>query len=234
MLHLGGADRSDRVRIAQRETDALTDGGVDAVLVEDYFGGADDVEAVLAWLASERPELTVGVNLLRDHRRAFALAARYPVRFIQVDSVAGHLPPDEDARFATELAGLRAETPVYLLGGVRFKYQPVTSGRSLEDDLRIGMSRCDAIVVTGDATGQETGLDKIRQFRDVVGPGCPLFVGAGITPANCREQLALTDGAIVGSWLKDTHRAEGIVERAHVVELMTIVRSVRGESREER
>ena len=32
------------------------------------------------------------------------------------------------------------------MGGVRFKYQPVNSGRSTEEDLKICMNRCDAIL----------------------------------------------------------------------------------------
>ena len=51
-----------------------------------------------------------------------------------------------------------------LLGGVRFKYQPVHSGRTLEEDLRIGMERCDAIVCTGEGTGIPTPLGKVEEF----------------------------------------------------------------------
>lgn len=227
MLHLTGANRDERLAIARQEVEALAAGGVDAVVVENYFGDADDVEAVLAWLAEDRPPVVVGVNVLRDHRRAFALADRYGAAFIQVDSVAGHLPPAEDAAFAEELAGLRGRSSAWLLGGVRFKYQPVRSGRPLEEDLRLGMARCDALVVTGDATGQETDLAKVRRFRAIVGNGFPLLIGAGLTAANCREQLALADGAIVGSYFKDTHRDVGLVDRQHVAEVMAIANDMR-------
>jgi predicted TIM-barrel enzyme len=232
MLHLGGETRAERLAIARQEVEALVAGGVDGVVVEDYFGDADDVEAVLAGLAEARPPVVVGLNVLRDHRRAFALAARYGASFIQIDSVAGHLPPDEDAAFAEELAGLRAQSSAWLLGGVRFKYQPVRSGRALEEDLRLGMERCDALVVTGEATGQETDLGKVRAFRAIVGNRFPLLIGAGLTAANCREQLALADGAIVGSAFKDTRRAEGVVERAHVAEVMAVVNGLRREMAE--
>jgi predicted TIM-barrel enzyme len=229
MLHLAGPDRDERLAIARREVAALAAGGVDAVVVENYFGDVEDVIAALEWLEAAKPPLVVGLNVLRDYRAAFALAARFDVKFIQIDSVAGHLPPAEDAAFADELARLRRETPVYLLGGVRFKYQPVRSGRSLEEDLRLGMERCDALVVTGEATGQETDLDKVRRFRAIVGGDFPLLIGAGLTADNCREQLAVADGAIVGSYFKDTHRDDGTVEPAHVAEVMAIVDEVRRE-----
>lgn len=230
MLHLGGSDRAERLAIARQEVETLVTGGVDAVVVENYFGDADDVEAVLAWLAAERPPAVVGVNVLHDYQRAFDLAARYGAGFIQIDSVAGHLPPDDDAAFADELAGLRARSSAWLLGGVRFKYQPVRSGRSLKADLRLGMARCDALVVTGEATGQATDLAKVRAFREIVGDDFPLLIGAGMTAGNCREQLLRADGAIVGSFFKDTYRDDGRVDGRHVAELMAIVESVRGES----
>lgn len=229
MLHLSGSSQDERLAIARQEVDALIAGGVDAVVVENYFGGVDDIETILDWLSSARPQVTVGVNVLRDYRKAFELVSRFDVKFIQVDSVAGHLSPSKDATFDQELAELRDRAPVCLLGGVRFKYQPVLSDRSLKEDIQIGMTRCDAIVVTGEATGQETDLDKVRQFRQIVGANFPLLIGAGLTAANCRQQLDVADGAIVGSYFKDNYRDDGIVDPVHVARIMDIVNDLRRE-----
>jgi predicted TIM-barrel enzyme len=230
MLHLTGATAAERLAIAGRETATLVAHGVDGVIVENYFGDKDDVRAVLGWLAEHRPQAAIGLNVLRDYRLAFALAEEFPVDFIQIDSVAGHLAPEEDADYAAELAERRAQTTTALFGGVRFKYQPVRSGRSEEEDLRIGMQRCDAIVVTGDATGQPTGLDKVRRFRAVTGAAFPLLIGAGLTAASAAKQLAAADGAIVGSFFKDTRVDTGLVLGAHVEELMQVVRAVRADA----
>lgn len=231
MLHLTGATATERLLTARRETAALVAGGVDGVIVENYFGNKDDVRAILEWLSEHPPGVAIGLNVLRDYRLAFDLAEEFPVDFIQIDSVAGHLAPAEDADYAAELAQRRAYTDAALFGGVRFKYQPVQSGRSEEEDLRIGMERCDAIVVTGDATGQPTGLDKIRRFRAVTGPGFPLLIGAGLTATSAAQQLSVADGAIVGSFFKDTRVDTGIVLGAHVTELMDVVRGVRTDVR---
>jgi hypothetical protein len=227
MLHLGGGSPAERLEIAAREIATLVDHGVDGLVVENYFGDADDVRRVLDLIAARPPGARVGLNVLRDFRLAFRLADQYPVDFIQIDSVAGHLPPDEDRDYAAELAALRGATRAVLLGGVRFKYQPVRSGRSEAEDLALGAERCDAIVVTSDATGQPTDLDKIRRFRAALGAAVPLLVGAGLTPANAADQLALTDGAIVGSYFKENHDARGLVLGAHVDELMNVVRAMR-------
>jgi predicted TIM-barrel enzyme len=92
--------------------------------------------------------------------------------------------------------------------------------------MRIGMSRCDAIVVTQDATGQETSMEKIMEFREILGD-FPLFTGAGMTPQNCEKQLGFVDGAIVGSYFKDTYEADGDVCLAHCRAFMDAVNRVR-------
>jgi predicted TIM-barrel enzyme len=230
MLHLKGVDRADVVTRALREADILVANGIDGLVVEDYFGSVEDVAAVLERFAAVPPGVPYGVNVLDDGPASFALAARFGAAFVQMDSVAGHLGPDDDAAFAAELAGLRTTGGPLLLGGVRFKYQPVLSGNAVEVDLREAVRRCDAVVVTGPGTGMETSMEKVRAFRAVLGPGFPLVVGAGLTAENCGEALAVADAAIVGSSLKDTLAAHGDVAAARVVELMVAVRAVRREA----
>ncbi|MHA6669921.1 BtpA/SgcQ family protein [Homoserinimonas sp. A447] len=225
MLHLGGEDRDTRLGRAVDEIAALIDGGVDGIIVENYFGDSEDVRAVLEHLAANRPGVAVGVNVLRDFERAFAFAGEFDVDFIQIDSVSGHLTKGEDRVYAERVAQLRDETSAVLLGGVRFKYQPVLSERSELEDVQIGMTRCDAIVVTGAGTGMETELSKLVRFRQAVGPDFPLVVGAGVTDLNVATQLDHANGAIVGSFLKDTYRDDGVVDREHVAALMSAAAS---------
>lgn len=220
MLHLGGDTRVDKLSRAQQEARDLVAGGVDGIIVENYFGDHDDVRAVLEWLAASPQQVAIGVNVLRDFELAFRLASEFPVDFIQLDSVAGHLPEADDRTFEARLAELRGATDAAVLGGVRFKYQPVLSKRSEAEDLEIAMLRCDAIVVTGEGTGLETSLDKTSRFRSTVGAEFPLVVGAGITDANIRSQLDNADGVIVGSFLKNTYRDDGVVDPFHVAQLV--------------
>lgn len=227
MLHLKGDDRADIVARALREADILVSNGIDGLVVEDYFGSAQDVEAVLEHMARTSPGVPYGVNVLDDGPASFALADRYGAHFVQMDSVAGHLSAEDDTAFAVELARLRGTSSVLLLGGVRFKYQPVLSGNPLGTDLRVAMGRCDAVVVTGPGTGMETSPAKVREFRADLGPVFPLVVGAGTTADNCAETLAIADAAIVGSSLKDTLKADGDVSPLRVAELMRAVLAVR-------
>lgn len=228
MLHLKGETPAERQDRARREIDLLWQSGVDAVIVENYFGTVDDVVWALDHLRAERPDVRVGLNVLNDDWRGFELARAYDVAFLQLDSVAGHLAPADDAAFAERIGEERARTDALVFGGVRFKYQPYLSGRPLSEDLRLGAQRCDAIVVTGEGTGLVTPTEKVAEFRAVVGPGFPLVVGAGVTAENADVQLDGADGVIVGSALKDTFVDSGDVSAEHAEAFVAAVRSLPG------
>lgn len=226
MLHLKGNSPAEKFDTARRETEILWGSGVDAVIVENYFGSTDDVVVVCRWLKDNAPEVTFGVNILKDEKRAFEVANAYGARFLQLDSVAGHLPVAQDVDFGDWLNRERAASKAFVLGGVRFKYQPYLSGRPLEEDLLIGKSRCDAVVVTGEGTGLQTPSDKTTQFRAILGPEFPIVIGAGVTPESCAADLAKANAVIVGSYLKDTYVDTGDVDKQHTLRFVQAIRTL--------
>lgn len=219
MLHMTGYGRDRILENAKREIEIMYRNGVNAVLVENYFGDRVDVENALKYLQENYPNKVYGVNMLGFPEIAFDLARKYGARFVQLDSVCGHLEPSYEKPFLKKLETLRSDGDIFLLGGVRFKYQPVRSGRSLEEDLKLGMERCDAIVVTGEGTGISTDLKKIKTFRSILGD-FPLIVGAGMTAETAQEQLIFSDGAIVGSYFKEFGEAEYPVDEERVKEFI--------------
>lgn len=227
MIHLKGDSREEKLKIAKHEIDLLLENDIDAVIIENYFGSAEDMEEVLKYIYKERKNIIYGINVLDDDIKAFELAMKYDAKFIQIDSVAGHLNVEEDKKFHEFMNQMRSQTNALVLGGVRFKYQPYLSGRSLEEDLTIAMSRCDGIVVTGEGTGMETDLEKIKEFRTLIGNDFPLIVGAGLTAENCSSQLSIANGAIVGSYLKDSYKDTGDVCVDHVKHFMEEVFKLR-------
>ncbi|MBK1867884.1 BtpA/SgcQ family protein [Aestuariivirga sp. YIM B02566] len=226
MLHLKGDSPAEKFDIARRETQILWESGVDAVIVENYFGSVDDVVAVCRWLKDEAPEVVFGVNILKDDKRAFEVANEFGARCVQLDSVCGHLPVADDGAFGDWLNAQRAASKAFVLGGVRFKYQPYLSGRPLVEDLLIGISRCDAVVVTGEGTGLQTPVDKTAEFRAIVGPGFPIVIGAGVTPDSAERDLAKANAVIVGSYLKDTHVDTGNVDKQHTLDFVRAIRAL--------
>ena len=219
MLHLKGTTAEDIQERAKREISIFYQNGVDAVLVENYFGSTNDCQWALEYLKENYPDRIYGVNILGDTKSAFSLADTYGAKFIQIDSVCGHLRPHQESAFVKNLDTLRSNSQALVFGGVRFKYQPIQSGRTVEEDLKIGMTRCDAVVVTGAGTGLDTPQEKIDLFRSTLGD-FPLITGAGVTVQTVAQTLSRCDGVIVGSWLKDGHDAYGEVNETFVQQFM--------------
>ena len=75
---------------------------------------------------------------------------------------------------------------------------PVT----LEDAVRDAVDRglADAIIVTGNATGQSASPGDVHRAVEVA--NVPVYVGSGVTADNLREFVPPASGVIVGSWLK--------------------------------
>ena len=214
MIHTDSNEEYSVLDLAKKEIEIYLRHGL-YPLVENYFGDADDCEVVLSWLQKTYPDAVYGLNILGSMKEAFRLADKYGAKFIQIDSVCGHLPPSYDEEYADELAGLRKQVDVVLMGGVRFKYHPVFSGRSLEEDLTHGMQRCDAIVCTGVGTASPTPMAKVEEYKSITGD-FPVIVGAGVTLDSIDDTLRISDGIIIGSWVKTMHNAAGIVNEDYV------------------
>lgn len=219
MIHLKGDSDKEVMARAVDEINIYFSNGVDAVLVENYFGSVRNCEQALDWLHKNMPDKPYGVNILGDYRMGFELAQKYSADFIQIDSVCGHLDPVTDYIYEKNLQRHMKNRSFQVLGGLRFKYQPIRSGRTLEKDAELARGRCDAVVTTGDRTGKECPTEKLLEFRNVLGD-FPLIVGAGVSADNVCEKLQFADGVIIGSWLKHGHKDYGDVCEEYVKEFM--------------
>ena len=223
MIHTNFSKEYSVLDLAKKEIEIYLKYGINP-MIENYFASVQDCEVVLKWMQNEHPATIYGLSILGDYHTAFRLANQYGASFIQIESVCGHLKPKEDEKFANQLSKLRKETDVVLLGGVRFKYQSIRSGRSLSEDLILGMKRCDAIVCTGEGTGIPTPFDKVNEFKAVV-KEFPVIIGAGITSSTIQKTLRLGDGAIIGSWLKDGHCDTGNVNEEYVSQIVSMIKN---------
>lgn len=227
VLHLKGETDEDTYRRAVEEIEIYRRCDVDAVMVETYFGTYSQAEKALEYLKNHSGNLAYGVNCLNVDAMGFELANKYDCHFLQIDSVVGHVKPRDEQSIAAFFDFYRSKYPhIMVLGGVRFKYQPVLSEHTLEEDLETSKGRCDAVCVTQNATGEETDIEKIKQFRKGLGD-FPLIVCSGVNPSNVKAQLSVADGAVVGSYFKDNCRDTGDVCEAHVRELMEEVKALR-------
>ena len=64
MIHLKGDSSEEKLEIAKTEIDQLIENGIDAVIIENYFGSPEDVEEVLKYISKERNHMIYGIIFL--------------------------------------------------------------------------------------------------------------------------------------------------------------------------
>lgn len=226
MIHLKGDSEAEIQERAKKEISIYVEEGVDCIMMENYYGDYVQLEKAIQYIVSLKLPIPIGVNCLNLDAMGFYLANKYALDIVQVDSVVGHVKPRDEATLQAFFDLERSRTKAYLIGGVRFKYQPKLSEKSVSEDLMIATTRCDGVAVTQNATGEETSMAKINEFRQALGE-FPLVVAAGVTDENVLAQLAICDAAIVGSCFKDTKKDTGDVSRDNVRDFMKLVKKYR-------
>lgn len=223
MIHLAGIDPVGR---ALKEIELFEKEGVDGAIVENYCGSTEDVRVTLRELSKLENKIIIGVNILpNEFELSFRLANHYGAKFIQLDYVAGHYSSSGVLNHKYYSYTKKKFPDIVVLGGVWPKYYHPILGSNLEEDLKDGMERADAVVVTGDGTGKETPLDKIMRFREIL-DDYPLVIGAGVNMSNIEEQFRVSDGFIIGSYFKDGQVKNPIFQNK-VREIMDAVRELR-------
>jgi hypothetical protein len=247
MVHLGplpGSARAGTIPFdavlarARDDARALTEGGADAVMVENFFDSpfpktdspphtvAALARALLAVREAVGPDLPLGVNVLRnDARSALALAHVCGAQFVRVNVYVGAAVTDQGviegaARDAVLYRRALGAENVAIWADVFVKHAaPLGDGSvTLEDAARDAVERglADALIVSGAATGSLTSPDDVRRVRNAV-PETPVLVGSGFDAASAGALLAAgASGAIVGTSLKRDGRVAEPVEAGRV------------------
>ena len=224
VLPLPGSPRWDGsmerlVTAAVADARTLIEGGMDALLVENY-GDAPftpgrvepSTIASLAVVAHEirraLPQAPLGINVLKnDARAALAIACAVGARFIRVNVHAGAVLADQGLVHSDAYGTLRdrrllgADIAVFAdVGGKHaVPLVPVDLEQHARDLTHRGLA--DGLVVSGQATGAATPIEDLKRVRSAV-PEVPLLVGSGVTPETAAELLSVADALIVGTSLK--------------------------------
>lgn len=187
---------------------------VDGVLTENYGWGYANANQATEKTGERLYEITsvvvkhatvpVGVNVLpNDYWQAFNIALQARCRFIQLDHITGEFDGYESVDPDDFLFTRKCYPDIAVFGGIHPKYYDLYEPTcSLAECAKKAMSLADGVVVTGQVTGDAATLDDLRVTREALGAH-PLIVGSGLTPENVQEQLAIADGVIVGTTLKD-------------------------------
>ncbi|HSJ07104.1 MAG TPA: BtpA/SgcQ family protein [Longimicrobiales bacterium] len=226
---------------ARRDAEALADGGVDAVLVEN-FGDvpfhpdrvppetvAAMTRAVLA--VRDVAGLPIGVNVLRnDARSALAVAAATDASFMRVNVHTGAMLTDQGwisgRAHDTLRERARLGVAVAILADILVKHAVVPAGLDAADAARDTWERgrADALIVSGPATGHAVPTPRLVAVRAAV-PDAPLLIGSGLDEGNAGDLAPLADGAIVGSAFQRDGRAGGGVDPDRVRRLVRVIRA---------
>lgn len=210
----------ERLRAAVlRDAEALTDGGVHGLLLENYgdapfYPGRVPAGVVahmtaLAVAVRSRFGLPLGVNVLRnDGRSALAIAAAVGARFVRVNVLCGARVTDQGIlqgiahQLARDRVRLAAQS-VMIFADVDVKHSAPLAPRPIEQEAEEALERggADALIVSGRGTGRAVDLGQLEALRAAL-PHAPLLVGSGVTADNVSEYLALADGFIVGTAMK--------------------------------
>jgi membrane complex biogenesis BtpA family protein len=231
MVHLGalpgspcwGGSMDAIIRTALADARALAEGGVDALLVENwgdapFTSGRVDAATVAAMGVviaeiTRAVALPFGVNVLRsDALSALAVAAATGARFVRVNVHAGAAVTDQglvqsgahDSLRYRRLLGL----DIKILADVHAKHGMPLAPIPIEQEARDCVTRglADALIVSGTATGEATSMQDLERVKKAAG-SVPLLVGSGATPETAPQLLSIADGLIVGTALKQ----DGIV-----------------------
>jgi len=228
MIHLAGPDVVEK---AMEEIKIYEEEGLSGIIIENYHGNTSEVLKVLSRLEHQPTSLSVGINILpNEFEFAFKLCDDYEfIDFIQLDYIAGAYAIGDkviklDADKFIELSMNHSKVEVY--GGVWPKYYKPLKDSVLSVDLFDAVFLGSAVVVTGEGTGYETPLDKVKEFATLIDGKAPLIVGAGLTAENVKEQLEFAQGGIVGSAFKPNGRTQQMVDRDLVKAFMDEVKKL--------
>jgi membrane complex biogenesis BtpA family protein len=221
---------------------ALAQGGVDAVIVENYgdrpfsAGPVDSITvasmSVVAREIRRAVPIPIGINVLRnDARSALSIAHAVGAEFIRVNVLTGVYVAGEGmlSGDAASLLRLRKSlgSTVKIYADVLVKHaHPIapTPVATLARDTAY-RAKADVLVVTGAETGREPDIKTLQAVRAAV-PDRPILVGSGLTP-DSMDLLDEASGAIVGTYFKKGGRTESPVD---VRRVKTLVRGTRGRS----
>jgi len=213
-----GGDLKVVIDRAEQEATALASGGVNGIIVENFFDAPFAKEQVNPAIVSAMTlivhrlmnlvTLPIGINVLRnDAQSALAIASCVGAQFIRVNVLNGVMATDQGLiegnahqllRYRRELGG-----DVKILADVLVKHGRPLGSPNLTTAVRETTERAlaDGIILSGWATGSPPSLEDLELARTAAG-STPVFIGSGANWENIPTLIQAADGVIVSSSLK--------------------------------
>ncbi|OKH53076.1 phosphorybosylanthranilate isomerase [Calothrix sp. HK-06] len=231
---------------AEREAAALASGGVDGIIVENFFDAPFTknqvdpavVSAITVVVQRIQNLVTqpIGLNVLRnDAKSAMAIASCVHAQFIRVNVLTGVMATDQGLieGEAHQLLRYRRElgSDVKILADVLVKHaRPLSSPNltvAVKDTIERGLA--DAVILSGWATGSPPNLEDL-ELASAAADGTPVFIGSGASVDNIATLMQAADGVIVSSSLKRQGRIEQTIDPNRVATFVEAARMIRNSS----
>lgn len=225
---------------AEQEATALASGGVDGIIVENFFDAPFVKERVDPAVVSamtlivqrlkQLVTLPIGLNVLRnDAHSGMAIASCVQAQFIRVNVLTGVMATDQGIieGQAHSLLRYRRElgSDVKIFADVLVKHaRPLSSTNltnAVQDTIERGLA--DAVILSGWATGNPPNLEDL-ELATAAANGTPVFIGSGADWENISTLMPAADGVIVSSSLKRHGRREQPVDPIRVSQFVEAAR----------
>jgi uncharacterized protein len=231
---------------AEQEAAALAAGGVDGLIVENFFDAPFTKEQVDPAVVSaislvvqrvmNLVMLPVGINVLRnDARSALAIAACTGAKFIRVNVLTGVMATDQGLieGQAHQILRYRRELgcDIKILADVLVKHARPLGAPNLTTAVRETIERglADGVILSGWATGSPPDLELATDAAK----GVPVFIGSGADWENIPSLIQFANGVIVSSSLKRHGKIEQPVDPIRVSRFVESVRRCTSEAPEQ-
>lgn len=217
---------------AEQEATALASGGVDGIMVENFFDAPfpkDQVDPAVVSAMSlivqrlkQMVTLPMGINVLRnDARSALAIATCTQAQFIRVNVLTGVMATDQGLIEGNAHALLRYRrelgSDVKIFADVLVKHARPLSAPNLtvavQDTIERGLA--DAVILSGWATGSPPTLEDL-ELASAAANGTPVFIGSGANWENIPTLMQAADGVIASSSLKRHGRRDQPIDPIRV------------------
>lgn len=202
---------------AKKDLEAFTYGGADAVIYENNYDiphqpFVNNSVAISMALAGEEirkfSRIPMGVNTLwNDFYTSLSLAKLLNLKFIRIPVFVDKVKTDcgiisGEAKKVLDFRKNIGASDIALFTDIHVKHSKLLSRHSLVESAKLAIKGgSDAIIITGNWTGQAPNLDDLKKVRKAVG-NFLILIGSGLNQDNAKGIFKIANGAIVSTSLK--------------------------------
>lgn len=205
------------LRDALADLKALSDGGVDAVMIENNYDQPHHAEvspqvvSILTLLAKEirqHTSLPIGISVLwNDYRAALSIAKVTDLQFIRVPAFVDTVETkygiiEAVNRGPVEFRQKIEAEEVAILADVHVKHSKLISPHTLEQSVQLAeQAGADGVIVTGTWTGDAPVAADLETAKATT--HLPVIIGSGASAENLHILAPRCDAIVVSTSLKD-------------------------------